>query len=543
MDHSAYYSSASPETKMEQIPETDIYTASGWTDGMFMAPAAPFSPVMSDTNQCTYTLPASDASFTSLGPSMLHEVTSMDSYQPNVWAPEQSTYNFFAEPAMADIEMFAFPAQSMDVPRPTFNTWYPVPETSAEAYFATNAPGQNFARMIPQTAGFVGNQMTMIPPTGHNNTISCAGHVRVDSLYAQACPQDVAVSYNRIVSDAHILDAAGPRRMTVPVTLNEPVQVVPMPNMDPDVPYGAPLQQYRTGFPNGSSMPFNGQPSAPILRSNVSVSSASSVAPSGYEDVPGSPASSTATTRTKAEDTDGRARTDPLYSTRPGRDGSYHCPFLASEGCQHKATKLKCNYDKYVDSHIKPFRCKHHNCNNNRFSSTACLLRHEREAHGLHGHGNKPFLCEFKDCDRSGPDNGFPRAYNLLDHMKRVHGYRPEKVSKTPPASNAGRNAGKSRDKVNKRKTMGEVVNQRKASTVKKETVSPRLAQKLTVDSRTAHWQAQDIDQEQDSPSMDGTPKPKDGSTGQPLPGSQWDRKTEQMNRLGTLENQRISEK
>lgn len=73
----------------------------------------------------------------------------------------------------------------------------------------------------------------------------------------------------------------------------------------------------------------------------------------------------------------------------------------------------------------------------------------------------------------------------MLDHMKRVHGYRPEKAAKTPPASAAGR-AGKSQDKVKKRKTAGET---------KKETMSPRLGQKLAMDPRkqqiTAQYQTQ----------------------------------------------------
>jgi hypothetical protein len=65
--------------------------------------------------------------------------------------------------------------------------------------------------------------------------------------------------------------------------------------------------------------------------------------------------------------------------------------------------------------------------------------------------------------------------------MKRVHGYRPDKVAKTPRASIGGRAAGKSQDKVKKRKTVGEV---------KKEVPSPRLVQKLVVDSRKQPYQA-----------------------------------------------------
>ncbi|GAB7340350.1 hypothetical protein MBLNU457_6796t2 [Dothideomycetes sp. NU457] len=119
---------------------------------------------------------------------------------------------------------------------------------------------------------------------------------------------------------------------------------------------------------------------------------------------------------------DNGQRTDPLYRAYPHPvDNLYHCPFRSSGQCKHEPATLKCNYDKYIDSHLKPFRCRHTSCTDTSFSSTACLLRHEREAHGLHGHGTKPNLCPYPDCDRSRPERGFPRAYNFRDHMKRVH--------------------------------------------------------------------------------------------------------------------------
>ncbi|ODA80084.1 hypothetical protein RJ55_03042 [Drechmeria coniospora] len=116
------------------------------------------------------------------------------------------------------------------------------------------------------------------------------------------------------------------------------------------------------------------------------------------------------------------ARDHVLYkSAAPGPDGFFHCPWEGQANCNHKAEKLKCNYDKFVDSHLKPYRCKAITCEGARFSSTACLLRHEREAHGLHGHGEKPFLCIYDGCERAMHGNGFPRQWNLRDHMKRVH--------------------------------------------------------------------------------------------------------------------------
>jgi hypothetical protein len=90
---------------------------------------------------------------------------------------------------------------------------------------------------------------------------------------------------------------------------------------------------------------------------------------------------------------------------------------------------------KFVDSHLKPYRCKAEACNTSRFSSTACLLRHEREAHGLHGHGDKPFLCVYEGCERAVPGNGFPRQWNLRDHMKRVHNDHGSAGGSPPSAS------------------------------------------------------------------------------------------------------------
>ncbi|XPS78928.1 hypothetical protein M3J09_010925 [Ascochyta lentis] len=127
------------------------------------------------------------------------------------------------------------------------------------------------------------------------------------------------------------------------------------------------------------------------------------------------------------------ARSHVLYQQGPDKDGKYHCPEEGKPGCTHKPTSLKCNYDKYVDSHLKPFRCNKKTCVGVQFSSTACLLRHEREAHGMHGHGARPHLCHFQDCERAVPGHGFPRRYNLFDHMKRVHQFEGPTTEPSPP--------------------------------------------------------------------------------------------------------------
>lgn len=58
----------------------------------------------------------------------------------------------------------------------------------------------------------------------------------------------------------------------------------------------------------------------------------------------------------------------------------------------------------------------------------------------MHGHGPKPHLCYFKECERAQEDNGFPRRWNLFDHMKRVHdfaGTEPSNKSNSPAPSSS----------------------------------------------------------------------------------------------------------
>lgn len=129
---------------------------------------------------------------------------------------------------------------------------------------------------------------------------------------------------------------------------------------------------------------------------------------------------------------------------------------VRNKGYLLSAMKLIRIYSKHLDSHLKPYRCKVLSCVTPSFSSTACLLRHEREAHGMHGHGDKPYLCNFDNCDRSIPGNGFPRRWNLRDHMRRVHDYTgsPSNESTSPsPSSMSTQSLGKGSETIRKRRT------------------------------------------------------------------------------------------
>jgi hypothetical protein len=64
----------------------------------------------------------------------------------------------------------------------------------------------------------------------------------------------------------------------------------------------------------------------------------------------------------------------------------------------------------------------------------------------MHGHGEKPYLCTYEGCERSIAGHGFPRQWNLRDHMRRVHndnGTAAQPAS--PPPSGATTSRGRKR--------------------------------------------------------------------------------------------------
>lgn len=53
----------------------------------------------------------------------------------------------------------------------------------------------------------------------------------------------------------------------------------------------------------------------------------------------------------------------------------------------------------------------------------------------MHGHGEKPYLCTYEGCERSHAGHGFPRQWNLRDHMRRVHNDNGPTVQPASPPS------------------------------------------------------------------------------------------------------------
>jgi len=63
----------------------------------------------------------------------------------------------------------------------------------------------------------------------------------------------------------------------------------------------------------------------------------------------------------------------------------------------------------------------------------------------MHGHGDRPHLCYYPGCERGILGNGFPRRYNLFDHMKRVHDHKEEPTQPSQDSQGQRKVAGRKR--------------------------------------------------------------------------------------------------
>jgi hypothetical protein len=59
----------------------------------------------------------------------------------------------------------------------------------------------------------------------------------------------------------------------------------------------------------------------------------------------------------------------------------------------------------------------------------------------MHGYDDKPYLCTVAGCERGMVGNGFPRQWNVRDHLRRCHGVESRRASSSPerePATERG---------------------------------------------------------------------------------------------------------
>lgn len=111
-------------------------------------------------------------------------------------------------------------------------------------------------------------------------------------------------------------------------------------------------------------------------------------------------------------------------------DGKFHCPL---DDCKEdvRAFSRKCEWNKHMDKHERPYRCPAAGCENlPGFTYSGGLLRHEREVHGKHGGPKNTVNCPHPNCKRH-TGKGFSRQENLNEHLRRVHTHSD---GATPPA-------------------------------------------------------------------------------------------------------------
>ncbi|KAL5629294.1 hypothetical protein BROUX41_001901 [Berkeleyomyces rouxiae] len=115
-----------------------------------------------------------------------------------------------------------------------------------------------------------------------------------------------------------------------------------------------------------------------------------------------------------------RPITKPEREVHKHGDGKYHCTFADCSDIQ-RAFNRKCEWNKHMDKHERPYRCDQPGCEKlPGFTYSGGLLRHQREVHGKHGGPKKTVNCPHLSCKRH-TGKGFSRQENLNEHLRRVH--------------------------------------------------------------------------------------------------------------------------
>ncbi|KAF2774224.1 hypothetical protein EJ03DRAFT_257285, partial [Teratosphaeria nubilosa] len=111
-------------------------------------------------------------------------------------------------------------------------------------------------------------------------------------------------------------------------------------------------------------------------------------------------------------------------------DGKFFCNF--AEECIGITFDRKCEWNKHMDKHDRPYRCSHASCAKLQgFTYSGGLLRHEREVHNKHGGPKSQMMCPYPDCKRH-TGKGFTRKENLNEHVRRVHESKGASQSQQP---------------------------------------------------------------------------------------------------------------
>lgn len=87
----------------------------------------------------------------------------------------------------------------------------------------------------------------------------------------------------------------------------------------------------------------------------------------------------------------------------------------------HTTTNTTKHPHPQTKAEVPKYHCRSPSCSSVTFSSIDVLRLYESEVHNSHSWDM--YMCSVEECEREVGGTGFPRSWNLMDHMNRVvHG-------------------------------------------------------------------------------------------------------------------------